>query len=446
MLEFQLFRPTQFLPADYEATLRPALEVAQNRLQQKDSTDSIGWVTLPDTYDRTEFTRIQKTADVIRRKADALVVIGVGGSYLGARGIIECLRSPRYNEKKKDTPNLYFVGNSLSADGIAEVVDLLGDKDFCINVISKSGTTMEPAVAFRFFRDLLEKRYGHEEANRRIYATTDRHKGALRTMADIQGWETFVVPDNVGGRYSVLTAVGLLPIAVCGIDIQALMDGAASMMERCRTGGFHCPAWQYAAARHALYKSGKSIEILAAFNPSFRFMGEWWKQLFGESEGKQGKGMFPATVEFTADLHSTGQFIQDGPRIMMETVVRFGASRHDLTVSYDTNNRDGLNYLAGRSMDEIRTHAMESALLAHTEGGVPNCIIEVGNKNEFHVGELIYFFEYACGLSAQLLNVNPFDQPGVEEYKRNMFALLGRPGYEDLTETLRKALPHHENL
>ena len=369
------------------------------------------------------------------------MVIGIGGSYLGARGVIDCLCSPNYNLKKKSTPNVYFCGNGLSADAMQEVLDLLEGVDFSVNVISKSGTTTEPAVAFRFFRAELEKRYGKEGANERIFATTDKARGALKSLATSQGWETFVVPDNVGGRYSVLTAVGLLPIAVAGIDIDALMGGAAEMMDLCaKTPSYDCPAWRYAAARSALYRAGKPIEVLACYDPAFRFMLEWWKQLYGESEGKDGKGLFPASVEFTADLHSMGQYMQDGTRNIFETVVRLGASEHQLYVPKDEDDGDGLNFLAGESMDFIRDRAMEGTLLAHTEGGVPNLIVEAGGKDARSLGQLIYFFEYACGLSGYLLEVNPFDQPGVEAYKKNMFALLGKPGYEDRKAELEAKL------
>ena len=388
-----------------------------------------------------EFARIEQAAQKIRSDSQALVVIGIGGSYLGARGVIECLCSPNYNLKKKDTPNIYFIGNGLSSDQLSETMELLDGVDFSVNVISKSGTTTEPAVAFRFFRRLLEERYGKEGAAARIYATTDRHKGALKSLADANGYETFVVPDDIGGRYSVLTAVGLLPIAVAGIDIGELMAGAQSMMEVCRADDIAVnPAWQYAAARYELYQDGKKIELLASFEPSFRFMAEWWKQLYGESEGKEGKGLFPASVEFTADLHSMGQYIQQGERHLFETVVRFGPSAHENPVPYDDGNGDGLNFLAGKTMDFIREQAMDGTLIAHVEGGVPNITVQVGRRNAFTLGELIYFFEYACGLSGYLLDVNPFDQPGVEAYKKNMFALLGKPGYEELGRSLLEKL------
>ena len=403
--------------------------------------DFVGWVNLPRDYDKEEFARIQAAAKKIQSDSRALVVIGIGGSYLGARAAIELLRSNNYNLLEKDTPNIYFTGNGLSGDSLQEVMDLLGDQDFSVNVISKSGTTTEPAVAFRFFKAMLEKKYGKAEAAKRIYATTDKARGALKSLADAEGYETFVVPDDVGGRYSVLTAVGLLPIAVAGVDLEKLMAGAADMMETCRKADLASnPAWQYAAARSDLYAQGKKIEILAGYEPRFRFFAEWWKQLYGESEGKENKGLFPASVEFTADLHSMGQYIQQGERHMFETVVRFGPSRSKLQVPYDEADGDGLNFLAGKDMDFIATQAMDGTLLAHVEGGVPNLIVRAGSIDAYTCGELIYFFEYACGLSGYLLGVNPFDQPGVEAYKKNMFALLGKPGYEEMGAALREKL------
>ena len=443
MIHVDLTNIQSFLRLPYEAALSPRLKIAHGHLQQGDGAggEFTGWVHLPRDYDRAEYARIKAAAKKIQSDSQALVVIGIGGSYLGARGVIECLCSPNYNLKKKDTPNIYFIGNGLSSEALTETMELVKDVDFSVNVISKSGTTTEPAVAFRFFRELLEQRYGKEEAARRIYATTDAHKGALKSLADANGYESFVVPDNIGGRYSVLTAVGLLPIAAAGIDIDALMAGAQEMMEACAAGSIeHNPAWHYAGARYELYRMGRKIEILAAYEPSFRFMAEWWKQLYGESEGKEGKGLFPASVEFTADLHSMGQYIQQGERHLFETVVRFGPSARQQEVPFDEGNGDGLNFLAGKSMDFIARQAMDGTLLAHVEGGVPNIIVETGSKDAHTLGELIYFFEYACGLSGYLLDVNPFDQPGVEAYKKNMFALLGKPGYEELRETLLKKL------
>ncbi len=442
MLDVKLFHMRSFLPMPYEAALAPRLKRAHEMLQAGNGLggEFTGWVHLPRDYDKSEFDRIQAAAAKIRSDSKALVVIGIGGSYLGARGVIDCLCSPNYNLKKKDTPNIYFAGNGLSADALAEILELVEDEDFSVNVISKSGTTTEPAVAFRFFREALEKKYGKEGARSRIYATTDKARGALKSLADAEGWETFVVPDEVGGRFSVLTAVGLLPIAVAGVDISELMAGAAEMMDRCTDASFDCPAWRYAAIRYELYRSGRSVELLACYDPAFRFMLEWWKQLYGESEGKDDKGLFPASVEFTADLHSMGQYIQQGRRLMFETVVRLGASHARLAVPTDAQDGDGLNFLAGTDMDFIRDRAMEGTLLAHTEGGVPNIIVEADGKTPRALGQLIYFFEYACGLSGYLLDVNPFDQPGVEAYKKNMFALLGKPGYEDRRAELEAKL------
>ena len=443
MIQMDLSHIRQFIPLPYEEARAAQLRLAHSHLQHGDGAggEFTGWVQLPRQYDREEFARIQAAARKIQQDSQALVVIGIGGSYLGARGVIECLCSPNYNLKKKDTPNIYFTGNGLSSDQMAELMDLLEGVDFSVNVISKSGTTTEPAVAFRFFRKLLEERYGPEEAARRIYATTDRRKGALKALADQAGYETFVVPDDIGGRYSVLTAVGLLPIAVAGVDICQLMEGAETMMEVCaKTDMAENPAWQYAAARYELYRTGKKIEVLAAYEPSFRFMAEWWKQLYGESEGKEGKGLFPASVEYTADLHSMGQYLQEGRRNLFETVVRFTPHSGELTVPYDAENGDGLNFLAGKAMSDLKQQAMDGTLLAHVEGGVPNIRVCCGERNAFTLGELIYFFCYACGLSGYLLDVNPFDQPGVEAYKKNMFALLGKPGYEDLGAALREKL------
>ena len=443
MIQVDLTHMRRFIALPYEAALAPRLRIAHNHLQKNDGAggDFTGWVRLPQEYDRQEFDRIQAAARRIQSDSRALVVIGIGGSYLGARGVIECLCSPNYNLRRKDTPNIYFVGNGLSDRQLRETMELLEGVDFSVNVISKSGTTTEPAVAFRIFKGMLEQKYGKEGARERIYATTDRARGALKGLADQEGYETFVVPDDIGGRYSVLTAVGLLPIAVAGIDIRALMQGAARMQEVCTAGDMEQnPAWQYAGARYQLYRAGKKIEILASYEPSFRFMSEWWKQLYGESEGKENKGLFPASVEFTADLHSMGQYIQQGERHLLETVVRFDPEEQESTVPFDAADGDGLNFLAGRTMDFIRTQAMDGTLLAHEEGGVPNIILRAGALNADTLGQLIYFFEYACGLSGYLLDVNPFDQPGVEAYKKNMFALLGKPGYEDMGQALREKL------
>jgi len=392
--------------------------------------DFIGWVDLPVNYDKEEFARIQKAAKKIQSDSKALVVIGIGGSYLGARAVIELLKSPNYNALPKETPNVYFMGNGISAEAIAETIALIGDKDFSVNVISKSGTTTEPAIAFRIFKELLEKKYGKDGAKDRIYATTDKARGALKTMATNEGYESFVVPDDVGGRYSVLTAVGLLPIAVAGIDIEALMRGAQLERENCLTLGTESVAAQYAAQRQALYGMGKKVEVLAAYEPAFRFMSEWWKQLYGESEGKDQIGIFPASVDLTPDLHSMGQYIQDGERMLQETVVFFEKSRVSMAVpGGDEADLDGLNYLAGRDMHYVNTKAMEGTKKAHIDGGVPVSVLYLDEICEEELGRLIYFFEFACGISAYMSGVNPFNQPGVEAYKKNMFQLLGKPGY-----------------
>ena len=432
MIRVDLSHMRHFIPLPYEAALTPRLHLAHERLRSGTGAggEFTGWVSLPRTYDREEFGRIKAAAKKIRGDSQALVVIGIGGSYLGARGVIECLCSPNYNLKKKDTPNIYFVGNGLDNDQLAEVMELLEGQDFSVNVISKSGTTTEPAVAFRFFRQLLEQKYGREEAARRIYATTDRNKGALKALAAAEGYESFVVPDDIGGRYSVLTAVGLLPIAVAGIDIEQLMAGAAAMEADCAREGMDAnPAWQYAGARYELQHRGMEIEVLACYDPFFRFMAEWWKQLYGESEGKDGKGIFPASVDLTPDLHSMGQYIQDGIRMLQETVVFFDNSRTAVTVPSDEENLDGLNYLAGREMSYINEKAMQATKAAHISGGVPVTEIRLPEIGEEALGALIYFFEFACGVSGYMEGVNPFNQPGVEAYKKNMFHLLGKPGY-----------------
>ncbi len=391
--------------------------------------DFIGWVDLPVNYDKAEFARIQQAAKKIQSSSKALVVIGIGGSYLGARAVIELLKSPNYNALAKDTPDIYFVGNGISSDALTDVIAMIGERDFSVNVISKSGTTTEPAIAFRIFKEMLEKKYGKEGARERIFATTDKARGALKTLATQEGYETFVVPDNVGGRYSVLTAVGLLPIACCGVDIEKLMQGAADERETLLKEGVESAAAQYAMQRQYLYKTGMHIEILAAYEPSFRFMAEWWKQLYGESEGKDKLGIFPASVDLTPDLHSMGQYMQDGLRMLQETVVAFDESRTCVKVPEDAADLDGLNYLADREMSYINEKAMEATRAAHVEGGVPVTILRLPKITEEAAGALIYFFEFACGVSGYMSGVNPFNQPGVEAYKKNMFHLLGKPGY-----------------
>lgn len=432
MLTLNLTNADSFLPQDYLTSRKPRLEQAAEMLATHSGPggDFTGWVTLPRDHDKEEFARIQAAARKIQKQSQVLVVIGIGGSYLGARAVIELLRSPHYNLKKKDTPDVFFTGNGLSTDALLETISLIGDRDFSVNVISKSGTTTESAIAFRIFKGMLEEKYGKEGARERIYATTDKSRGALKGLADAEGYEEFVVPDAIGGRYSVLTAVGLLPIAVAGVDICRLMEGAETMMEVCaKTDMAENPAWQYAAARYELYRTGKKIEVLAAYEPSFRFMAEWWKQLFGESEGKEGKGLFPASLEYTADLHSMGQYIQEGQRLMCETVVDF-APKGEFLIPNDPENIDGLNFLAGKPLSFVAEKAMRGVMLAHVDGGVPNVLIQMPAISETSVGFLIYFFEYVCGLSGHLLEINPFNQPGVEAYKSNMFALLGKPGYE----------------
>ena len=429
MLSIDVSHAVSFLSLPYEAALRPRLERAAGWLQNGGGkgSDFIGWVTLPRDYDRGEYARILAAAKKIQGDSKALVVIGIGGSYLGARGVIECLCSPNYNLKKKSTPNIYFIGNGLSSYALREVTELIGDDDFSVNVISKSGTTTEPAVAFRFFREKLEKKYGKAEAAKRIYATTDAHKGALKSLADQEGYEEFVVPDNIGGRYSVLTAVGLLPIAVAGVDLDELMGGAQELMTLCAKNDYSNPAWQYAAMRHELYRQGKKVELLACFEPAFRFMAEWWKQLYGESEGKNGIGIFPASVEYNADLHSMGQYIQDGPRTLMETVVSFEQPQNEFTVPFAMGDPDRLNYLAGRKLSDISRMAQEAVKAAHIAGGVPNLEVRVPKRDEAGFAWLVCFFELACAISGYMSGVNPFDQPGVEAYKKNMFSLLGKP-------------------
>ena len=405
-----------------------------------EGSDFLGWLRLPENYDREEFARIKKAADKIKSDSKALVVIGIGGSYLGARAAIEFLRSPNYNLKKKDTPDIYFAGNNISAAAVEEIIQIIGDRDFSINIISKSGTTTEPAIAFRVFKNLIEKKYGKEGARGRIYATTDAKRGALKGLAVEEGYEQFVVPDNIGGRFSVLTAVGLLPIAVAGIDIDALMAGAHEAMTKFAEKNIDNPVWQYAAARNLLYRKGYTTEILACYEPAFRFMAEWWKQLYGESEGKDGKGIFPASVDFTADLHSMGQYIQEGERRLFETVVKIANPQGNVIIEADEANVDGLNFLAGRSLHFVNEQARRGVVLAHVDGGVPNILVEMDRVDEQNLGMLIYFFELACGISGYVLGVNPFNQPGVEAYKKNMFALLGKPGYEELGKELAARL------
>jgi glucose-6-phosphate isomerase len=404
----------------------------------------LGWIDLPIDYDKEEFSRIQKAAAKIQADSEVLLVIGIGGSYLGARAAIEFLRHSFYNSVSKEirkTPEIYFCGNNISSNYMNHLIEVIGDRDYSINIISKSGTTTEPAIAFRVFKKLLNEKYGRKEAAKRIYATTDKARGALKNLATEEGYESFVVPDDVGGRYSVLTAVGLLPIAVSGADIVKLMEGAASMRSYCMDLPFEeNGALKYAAVRNILLRKGKGIEILVNYEPSLHFVSEWWKQLYGESEGKDQKGIFPASVDFTTDLHSMGQFIQDGQRTMFETVINVEKSATEIILEEEEVDLDGLNYLAGKSVDFVNKSAMKGTLLAHTDGNVPNLSVTLPEQNEFYLGELFYFFEFACGVSGYLLGVNPFDQPGVESYKKNMFALLGKPGFEAQREELLKRL------
>ena len=406
--------------------------------------DFLGWVDLPVDYDKEEFDRIKKAAEKIKSDSEVLLVIGIGGSYLGARAAIEFLRHSFYNVVSKEirkTPEIYFVGNSISSTYVKHLIDVIGDRDFSINIISKSGTTTEPAIAFRVFKEMAEKKYGKAEAAKRIYATTDKARGALKGLATEEGYETFVVPDDVGGRFSVLTAVGLLPIAVSGADIDKLMEGAQAGRAAAMDKPFaENDALKYAAIRNILLRKGKTIEILANYEPSLHYVSEWWKQLYGESEGKDQKGIFPASVDLTTDLHSMGQFIQDGSRIMFETVMELESPALDITLKEEPVDLDGLNYLAGKTLDFVNKNAMKGTQLAHTDGNVPNLVIRVPEQNEFYLGELFYFFEFACGVSGYILGVNPFNQPGVESYKKNMFALLGKPGYEEAREALMKRL------
>lgn len=402
--------------------------------------DFLGWVNLPTDYDKEEFTRIKAAAQRIKEKADILIVIGIGGSYLGARAAIELLRSPFYNNLKKDTPDIYFVGNNISPTYLNEVISICDGKDIAVNVISKSGTTTEPALAFRVFKDMLEKKYGKEEAKTRIFATTDKAKGTLKNLSDTEGYETFVIADDIGGRFSVLTAVGLLPIAVAGCDIDAIMKGAANAQTTFANDDANNDCYKYAAIRNILYRKNKSVEMLVSYDPSFALMSEWFKQLFGESEGKDDKGIFPTAATFSTDLHSLGQFIQDGSKIMFETVVDIKKPKQDFFLTDDAQNLDGLNFLTNQNMSVVNRKALEGTILAHTEGGIPNIVLELDEINEENFGFMVYFFEKACAISGYMLGVNPFNQPGVESYKKNMFALLGKPGYESEKASLEAKL------
>ena len=432
---------SSFISEEEYAAIYPQVEAAHKQLEAKNGpgSDFLGWMTLPRDYDKEEFARIKAAAAKIREDSDVLVVAGIGGSYLGARAVVEAVKGMYHNELE-DGLKIYFCGNSISPTYLNNIISLCKGKRFSINVISKSGTTTETSLAFRVLRELLEKEMGVEEANKRIYATTDRAKGTLKQLADAQGWPTFVVPDDVGGRYSVLSAVGLLPIAAAGIDIDALMQGAADAMERFSVLSPDNDAYKYAAIRNILYRKGKAVEILECYEPDFTLMNEWYKQLFGESEGKDNKGLFPASCIFSTDLHSMGQFIQEGARIMFETIVDVKKPAQDLFIDPLEGNFDGLNFLANQNMSVVNRKAMEGTILAHNDGGVPIGVIQVDSLDEASLGELIYFYERACAISGYLLGVNPFDQPGVESYKKNMFALLGKPGYEDRKAELEAKL------
>ena len=445
-ITFDYSKAAGFISDEEVTYMSKLVEDAKKQLLDRNGAgnDFLGWLDLPVDYDKEEFTRIKKAAEKIQGDSEVLIVIGIGGSYLGARAAIEFLRHGFYNNVSKEirkTPEIYYCGNSISGTYLQGLIDVVGDRDFSVNIISKSGTTTEPAIAFRIFKEMLEKKYGKAEAAKRIYATTDKAMGALKNLATEEGYETFVVPDDVGGRFSVLTAVGLLPIAVSGADIDKLMEGAAEGRKLALEQKFEeNDALKYAALRNILLRKGKSVEILANYEPSLHYVSEWWKQLYGESEGKDQKGLFPASVDLTTDLHSMGQFIQDGSRIMFETVMNVEKSRCEVTIQKEDVDLDGLNYLAGKTMDFVNKSAMNGTILAHTDGNVPNFMVKIPEQNEFYLGELFYFFEFACGVSGYLLGINPFNQPGVESYKKNMFALLGKPGYEDAREALLNRL------
>ena len=426
--------------------IKPYVELANEVLTSKSGAgnDFLGWIDLPENYDKDEFARIKKAAEKIKNDSEVLIVIGIGGSYLGAKAAIEFLSHSFYNNLPKDkrkTPEIYFAGTNMSGVYLQHLIEVVGDRDFSVNVISKSGTTTEPAIAFRVFKKMLEEKYGKEEAAKRIYATTDKEKGALKTLATAEGYETFVVPDNVGGRFSVLTAVGLLPIAAAGINIDELMAGAKDAMNDFANKDMdENQALQYAAVRNILHRKGKDLELMVNYEPRVHYLAEWWKQLFGESEGKDGKGLYPTSADFSADLHSLGQYIQEGKRLFFETVVSIGKPEVEFVIESDKDNLDGLNFIAGKTLDYVNKKATDGVILAHVDGNVPNLGINIPEVTPYHLGYTFYFFEKACGVSGYLLGVNPFDQPGVEAYKKNMFALLGKPGYEEAGKELEKKL------
>ena len=445
-LQFDYSNALEFVKEHELQYMEPMVQAAHNMIHNKTGagSDFLGWVDLPYNYDKKEFARIKAAAEKIKSDSDVLVVIGIGGSYLGAKAAIDMLSHSFYNllpKDKRSTPQIYFAGNSISSTYLADLVELIKDKDISVNVISKSGTTTEPSIAFRIFRDLLEKKYGKEGAAKRIYATTDKKKGALKKLADEEGYETFVIPDDVGGRYSVLTAVGLLPIAVSGADIDQMMKGAQDAATQYSVFSLKDnPCYQYAAIRNILYRKGKTIELMVNYEPALHYFSEWWKQLYGESEGKDQKGIFPAAVDFSTDLHSMGQYIQEGLRNLFETVINVSKPKKDIIIEEEKDDIDGLNFLAGKTIDFVNKKAFEGTLLAHTDGKVPNLVVTIPEINEYYFGNLVYFFEKACGISGYLLGVNPFDQPGVEAYKKNMFALLGKPGYEVEKASLERRL------
>jgi glucose-6-phosphate isomerase len=445
-LNFSYQFAKNFFNEDELVQIKPYAELANEVLTKKTGAgnDFLGWISLPQEYDREEFERIKKAAEKIKNDSEILIVIGIGGSYLGAKAAIEFLSHSFYNnlpKEKRKTPEIYFAGTNMSSTYLKHLIELVGNRDFSVNVISKSGTTTEPAIAFRVFKKMLEDKYGKEEAGKRIYATTDKVKGALKTLSDTEGYETFIVPDNVGGRFSVLTAVGLLPIAAAGINIDELMAGARDAMNDYSGNSFEeNQTLQYAAIRNILHRKGKDMEILVNYEPRLHYFSEWWKQLFGESEGKDGKGLYPSSVDFSADLHSLGQYIQEGKRTMFETVVSIGKPECEYIIESNRDNLDGLNFIAGKSLDYVNKKATEGVILAHIDGGVPNLTVDIPEVTPYHLGYAFYFFEKACGVSGYLLGVNPFDQPGVEAYKKNMFALLGKPGYEEEGKKLEEKL------
>ncbi len=442
MVSLDLSKVSNFVSEREIANMKELTLTAAKILEKGNGAgnDFLGWVDLPVNYDKAEFDRIKKAAEKIKNDSEVLIVIGIGGSYLGAKAALDMLTDTFYNLKCKDTPQIFFAGNSISSTYLNDLIELVGDRDFSVNIISKSGTTTEPAIAFRVFRDMLIKKYGADGAKERIYATTDKARGALKNSADNEGYETFVIPDDVGGRFSVLTAVGLLPIAAAGIDIDEIMRGAQEAREAYKADFENNDCYKYAAVRNILNRKGKEIEMLISYEPALQYFAEWWKQLYGESEGKDQRGIFPASANFSTDLHSMGQYIQDGRRILFETVLNVQAPKKDIEILNDDENIDGLNFLAGKTVSYVNGKAFLGTVLAHNDGGVPNMILNIPALDAYHFGNLVYFFEKACAVSGYMLGINPFDQPGVEAYKKNMFALLGKPGYENEKAELEKRL------